>query len=174
MATRPAYKTDEWMQLETRLKDLDNGGKIDSGILDLVVVLNLLGIHTISSCEGHLHERLTPAPGSHVLNNVWSVDRPIAGQGRTDYPYVDLEMEGVWKLQTLLEKFYAPDPFFNDYELGIVLHAHGYATLKNVNAPGVSDGQESELEDYQKEFRSFTTWVKRRWQQLREELHGEE
>ena len=162
------------MQLETRLKDLDIGGKIDSGILDLVVVLNLLGIHTISSCAGHLHEPLQLVPGSPVLKNGWSVDMPRAAQGRTDYPYVDLEMEGVWKLQTLLEAFYAPDPFFNDYELGIVLHAHGYASLKNVNAPGVSDGQDSELEDYQKEFRSFTTWVKRRWQRLREELQGKE
>jgi hypothetical protein len=60
MATRPAYKTDEWMQAETQFRNLDNGGKIDDGILDLVVALNLIGIPTIGSCGGHFKPELEP------------------------------------------------------------------------------------------------------------------
>ncbi len=60
MATKPAYKTDEWMQAETQFRNLDNGGKIDDGILDLVVALNLIGIPTIGSCGGHFKPELEP------------------------------------------------------------------------------------------------------------------
>src|SRR5215470_7480203 len=118
MANRPAYKTDEWMQAETHFKSLDDGGKIDSSILDLVVVLNLIGIRTISSCEGHLKTELEP----NMLKYLEKTGRPIPeNQERTDYPHVDIAVEDVGKLQAVLEKFYAWDWFHNDYELGIVL-----------------------------------------------------
>jgi hypothetical protein len=169
MTTRPLYKTDEWMQVETRFRSLDNGGKIDDSILDLVVVLNLIGIHTTGSCAGHLNEQGAP-PG--IVKTAWMRDRPIPGQGRTDYPFVSILMQDVEKLLALLEEFYAPHIFFNYYELGIVLYPSGCADLRNSNASRVFHGQDSELEQYQKEFSAFTSWLKRGWRTLRKEIQA--
>jgi hypothetical protein len=173
MATRPAYKTDEWVQLEKQYRSLDNGGKIDSGILDLVVVLNLIGIHTIGSCEGHFKSELE----SNMLQYLKETGRPLPeNQERTDYPYVEIHVEDVWKLQGVLEKFYAGDFFHNDYELGIVIRGKGgFAMLKNMDTLNLYSFpiQDRELDNYQKEFSAFTSWLKRRWQQLRKELQVE-
>jgi hypothetical protein len=173
MATSPAYKTDEWVQLETQFRSLDDGGKIDNSILDLVVVLNLIGIHTIGSCGGHFKSELE----SNMLQYLKETGRPLPeNQERTDYPYVEIDVEDVWKLQVVLEKFYAGDFFHNDYELGIVIPGKGgYAMFKNIGTLGLYSFpvQDSELDNYQKEFKAFTSWVKRRWQQLRKELQAE-
>jgi hypothetical protein len=175
MANRPTYKTDEWMQLETQFRDLDNGGKIDSGILDLVVVLNLIGIHTAGSCMGHFKTEIEP----NILKYMEKTGRPLPeekNQEFTHYPYIDIYIEDVWKLQALLEAFYAGDFLHNDYELGIVITPRGgMALLKNIYTlnPYSIPVEDSELASYQQEFRAFTSWLKRRWQQLRKELQVE-
>jgi hypothetical protein len=172
MATRPAYKTDEWMETETRFRNLNDGGKIDNSILDLVIVLNLIGIRTISSCGGHFKTELEP----NMLKYLERTGRPIPeNQVRTDYPWVSIQVEDVWKLQRVLEEFYAWDWFHNDYELGILISGKGHAMLKNCDTLGLYCIyiHDSALDNHQKEFRIFTSWLKRRWQRLRKEIQEE-
>lgn len=47
----------EQMKKEMLKKEDKLGQKIDSGIFDLVVVLNCFGFNTTSSCEGHLKDK---------------------------------------------------------------------------------------------------------------------
>ena len=169
MARGPAYKTDEWLQAETQFRNLDNGGKIDDGILDLVVALNLIGIPTIGSCGGHFKPELEP----NILGYMKENGIPIPNnQGMTHYPYVEIAIDDALRLQALLEAFYARDVLANNYELGTVMAGKGnIAILRNMNAPGyVFPIQDPWLADYQQEFAAFTSWLKRRWRRLRKGL----
>ncbi len=80
-------------------------------------------------------------------------------QDMTHYPYVDIEVEDVWKLQVLLEAYYAWDWFHNDSEPGILLTGKGMAMLKNSDTFGLYciPAQDDRLENFQKEFGAFTS-----------------
>lgn len=56
MAVVSAEKEAQWVQMVEHCRRVVDklGQPIDEGILETVVALNLLGIHTIASCEGHL------------------------------------------------------------------------------------------------------------------------
>src|SRR5689334_14553390 len=51
-----AQKQQEWEQIAARFYTATDkiGMRIDSGILETVIALNVLGIETSASCEGHL------------------------------------------------------------------------------------------------------------------------
>jgi len=59
----PYSKEKHWQEVEAQFRHTTDrlGYGIEAGILEPVVALNLLGIHTTQSCEGHL-ERGTGAP----------------------------------------------------------------------------------------------------------------
>lgn len=56
MAVVLAEKEAQWARMVEHYRHVvdKRGRPIDEGILETVVVLNLLGIHTCASCEGHL------------------------------------------------------------------------------------------------------------------------
>lgn len=112
------------------------GKNIDDGIFDTVVALNMLGISTIQSCEGHLD---------------WGVP----------YPWVAIkpDMEQKYRLHQYLERFYAERTINFDR----VLIFHGYK-MRSQGAAFVpllpSTEQVQKLKVYQAEMGDFTAFLK--------------
>lgn len=118
-------------------KVVDKLGKpIDTGIFDTVVALNMLGVPTRASCEGHLE---------------WGLP----------YPWIDVEAEDAIKhrLHHYLIQFYQRHPMDYDCALawqGYRLRSTGtaFATLAEKNE------QAHKLPIYQAEMAAFTTFLR--------------
>ncbi len=97
------------------------GATIDSGIFETVVVLNLLGLHTSQSCEGHLNHgypypwvTITDDERSRTFNRIWLSVCKLEEQAKTsktvqaydDYLSTDIQ------LRTLVAKWDANDRVF--------------------------------------------------------------
>lgn len=114
------------------------GKKIDEGIFDTVVALNMLGVVTRASCEGHLD---------------WGVP----------HPWVDIEAEigTKYRLHQYLTAFYASRPARPDFDLTLCFH--GYR-LRPQGAPYAElfgrEEQAQKLAIYRNEMASFTAFLK--------------
>lgn len=112
------------------------GTKIDAGIFDTVVALNMLGIPTKQSCEGHLD---------------WGVPYPwVALQG---------EKEHCLRLYRYLSAFYAQHPL----SLDTVLILHGIRLCSNgarFHEHFSGKEREQKLRQYQDEMQAFTQFLK--------------
>ena len=69
------WKRANWQEAQTHVSSFTDrlGTPIDAGIIETVVVLNLLGLQTFQSCEGHL---------THGCAYPWVslVDPPLSGR----------------------------------------------------------------------------------------------
>lgn len=127
-----------WLDtVETFKRVTDKLGKpIDDGIFDTVVALNLLGIVTTASCEGHIG---------------WGVP----------HPWIDIEPELQQKylLHQYLAQFYAA----RSGKFDSILIFHGYR-LRSVGAAFYSllpdDEQARKLAEYRAEMACFTDFMK--------------
>lgn len=112
------------------------GKRIDNGIFETVVALNVLGVCTRQSCEGHLE---------------WGVP----------FPWIDIEakIEQKFLLYQYLSRFYKDRPINFD----CVLSFHGYrlssagAAFSSLFSP---EEQKQKLQVYQAEMSAFTTFLK--------------
>lgn len=112
------------------------GKPIDDGIFETVVALNMLGITTRASCEGHLE---------------WGLP----------YPWIDVESEDTTKhrLHQYLTQFYAQHPINYDRALawqGYRLRSTGTAFASLLSA----SEQTAKLAIYRAEMGAFTTFLK--------------
>lgn len=127
-----------WNEVASRFEHVTDklGKKIDTGIFDTVVALNVLGITTVQSCEGHVG---------------WGVP----------YPWVHIEssLEQKFRLHQLLSQFY--ERRSTDFESVLVfngyrMHSRGAAFSEII--PETEHVQRLQL--YQEEMRAFTSYLK--------------
>lgn len=127
-----------WEETAARFRRVvDKLGKpIDAGIFETVVALNMAGITTRASCEGHLD---------------WGVP----------HPWVDVEpeLENKYRLHQLLTQFYAQ----HHADFDCVLCFHGYRLRCN-GAPFAEmlsdDERACKLAAYQAEMAAFTEYLR--------------
>jgi hypothetical protein len=116
------------------------GKKIDEGIFDTVVALNILGVVTRASCEGHLD---------------WGVP----------HPWVDIEAEIAvkYRLHQLLSQFYASRLERPDFDATLCFH--GYR-LRPQGAPYAelfsTEERAQKLAIYRSEMDAFTAYLRLR------------
>jgi len=114
------------------------GKKIDEGIFDTVVALNMAGVTTRASCEGHLD---------------WGVP----------HPWIDIEADVAvkYRLHLLLSQFYTDRRDAPDFDCTLCFH--GYR-LRPQGAPYAELLSQDELAKrlalYREEMAAFTTFLK--------------
>lgn len=165
------------------------GMPIDDGIFELVVALNLLGVNTRQSCEGHLdHGTFAPwvtftTPGiderykqvAQAMEEAARVrkERKLSLEASQEVyaPAHRLREEAdavhaldMCRVIELLARFYAHH--FVPYDTTLIVHSRGPGTsvlesqgarLQIIRAPEI---RESKLQEYQREMRAFTTFLK--------------
>lgn len=132
------HATSQWEEAAARFARMtDSLGKpIDPGIFEAVVALNLLGIRTVASCEGHQE---------------WGVP----------HPWIDIgaDLAQKYRLHGYLSQFYAQYPVNVDCLLGF----HGYR-LRSAGAAfsalQTRSEQAQKLRAYQQEMTTFSTFLK--------------
>ncbi|HEY1351171.1 MAG TPA: hypothetical protein VGF67_16245 [Ktedonobacteraceae bacterium] len=112
------------------------GKEIDRGIFETVVALNLLGVSTIASCEGHLN---------------WGVP----------YPWIDIEatIEQKYLLHQYLARFYEGRQA--NFDSILMFHGYRMRSAGGAFSPLLSpEEQEQKLKEYQAEMTEFTAFMK--------------
>lgn len=129
---------DTWDTMAERFLQVTDklGKKIDSGIFDTVVTLNVLGVSTVQSCEGHMG---------------WGVP----------YPWVSIEtsLEQKFRLHQYLAQFYKDRSTDFDSVLvfnGYRMYSRGAAFSELIPEPG----RQQKLKAYQAEMSDFTVFLK--------------
>ena len=175
---------------ELKLSDVDAfrdtlGKPVDRGIRETVAILQLLGLHTRQSCEGHV-DRGLPAPWVwlHVpeaeklreqiipLENWLEVlkedaeafDRVCRERNRLRQQEEQCEAQ-VWMLLFRWLEAYYQHQSAVPYEERIVLHSNGRLTVQGALLQGARDTatQALKLHAYQAEMRRFTRFLKRQF-----------
>lgn len=112
------------------------GKKIDTGILETVTALNMLGVCTKQSCEGHLE---------------WGLP----------YPWIDIqpEIEQKFLLHRLLLQFYTDRTM--SFDSTLIFHGYRLRSVGAAFAELLSEAERMQkLVIYQAEMRAFTIFLK--------------
>ena len=178
------------------------GKPIDAGIVETVVVLNLLGLQTFQSCEGHLtegcaypwvtlvHRSLSgrfvrqwqavcqleeQAKGSGTIE---ACDEYLAEDLRLQMDMIRWEEEDVLsqRLKGWLEHFYAQEEYmqYKPERLVMTKYHPGMVRLEPFFGSHMKLPSEALKATYlargQAEMRAFTYYLKRLWQQSRDDI----
>lgn len=158
------------------------GKPVDRGIRETVAILQLLGLHTRQSCEGHIGWGLAApwvqlyVPEAEKLlreiipleNRLQELDEENKEFDRVLHERNQLqEQEGRYEahawaiLFSFLDKFYCRYPAAS-YEHHIVLHINGRLTIQGLLLQPGRDAatQALKLQEYQEEMRRFTQFLK--------------
>jgi len=166
------------------------GTPLDPHIFEIVVALNLLGIVTIASCEGH-EDHGTHAPyidikaqdgqeAEQAEREAWQHSDQLRQQGASQEEFAAARAL-VWPLKKqaqayqlevrasllrYLDAFYADRSASADQRLA--LQYHGYRTRLESQGAGLQEGRTEEervhkLQEYQEEMASFSAFLKERW-----------
>ncbi|GCE28601.1 hypothetical protein KDA_40850 [Dictyobacter alpinus] len=179
-----------WHEIATQLEKATDalGRPIDPGIMELVVALNVLGILTDSSCEGHLeHGHAAPwvdfyAPGTEsVRRQASDANRALReAEEREDAPEVIQELvnevfrlarteqvtyyKGAWLVHQALEAFYDQHPSPYDQQLYLHSDSFGHSRLQphgiDYQPQHTREVQATKLAQYQQEVQDFTQFLK--------------
>lgn len=112
------------------------GKKIDTGIFETVVALNVLGVPTLQSCEGHMG---------------WGVP----------YPWIALEavLEQKFRLHQYLAQFYKERS--TDFDCVLVFHNYRLHSRGAAFTDLFSEAErQQKLQAYQGEMLAFTSYLK--------------
>ncbi|GCE50542.1 hypothetical protein EI42_04362 [Thermosporothrix hazakensis] len=166
-------KWNRWNSIKERLtKAVDGRGRgIDAGILETVVALNALSLHTVASCEGHLgpngEDEGTPYPWFEIEAD------PASLEGLPSGTEIEIRQHLLAraKLQLLLDDFYRSRFVPLDQHLviqGLVLPGSVPMTRVEPQGAGLQDIRSPEekrhaLVTYQQEMRDFTNFLKERF-----------
>ncbi len=181
-----------WKEMSDRMSTVtDKLGKgIDAGIMDLVVVLNLLEFPTAMSCEGHL-EWGTYAPWvdiedqseairqkSREMTDLFKVARDAyqhgepsstlfdqAHQARREAIFPQLQLQQ--RLLNYLSSFYMDRSVPVDRHLVIQTFGIGRIRLQSQGAPlqeiAPAERRAQKLVEYQQEMQAFTDFLKKQF-----------
>jgi hypothetical protein len=171
---------------ELKLSEVDAlrdrlGKSVDRGIRETVAILQLIGLHTWQSCEGHLDWGL-PAPWVRLYvpeteklrEEIIPLNDWLEEHDEDTVEYDQIlqklnrlrEQEGRYEahawtiLFSFLETFYRQYPTVS-YEHQIVLHLNGRLTIQGLLLQGARDTatQALKLHEYQEEMRRFTQYL---------------
>ena len=138
------------------------GMTIDPGIMDTVVALNLLGIPTVQSCEGHIDHGIA-APWI-FFTSPGIDDRP----GQPQHIYEQNRQKHIQdqqKMLSYLDTFYANIKVLHDRMLIVYRRTPGTSVLESQGARcQFFDSLEEKAEklgEYQEEMYLFTAFLKR-------------
>ncbi len=169
-------KTEErqrWEQIIDRITDA-LGMPVDRRIREVVIALNVLGIHTTASCEGHTDPERPGAPYVEIaLPEATQLHMQVseARQAGEDERVFELAhkaratvLAGLRRLYELLERFYASHSVPYDVQLFLahddfgeaMIQSHG-AAFQAVREPKL---QRQRLEAYQEEMAVFAAFLK--------------
>jgi len=164
---------------------------IDAGIIDTVVVFNLLGINTRQSCEGHL-DRGTRSPwidleaadveglekqAASAFKIAGKRDRQKAPDEELDQLYStahelrrkikEKHLAGAKKMMTYLDEFYKDR--IVPYDRRLIVNISGYGNSR-IESQGAAFQEVSQVEqrrlklaEYQEEMREFTDFLKKKY-----------
>ena len=187
-------KEQQWQKMADHFAHITDklGKRIDAGILDMVIVLNLLGIHTRQSCEGHL-EWGTGSPWVDLevpgLDDEEQVVRDALkeAQKQKEQGHLSQEdikqlfqaarqlrtvvkhkhLEGRRKVMAYLAAFY--DQRSIPYDVRLIIQAQGMGRSR-IESQGADlqdtaplDDRQQKLQEYQEEMQSFTAFLKEVW-----------
>lgn len=191
--TQQGQKQQQWQQtIEKFSRTIDKLGRpVDEGILETVVVLNLLDIRTTASCEGHLDhgtyapwvdigaeetrderkeekEAFEEARKQHELKIVSEEDilrlftKAHELQRKNAYKHIELQRKALAYLTTFYEKRHVP----YDQQLSI---QGSYFRARIVNQGAIiqqilsPEERAAKLSLYQQEMQAFTRFLKDIW-----------
>lgn len=182
----PAGWIEAARQLEQAVDAL--GTPIDTGIMDVVIALNVLGVVTNSSCEGHLHYgHAAPwvdfhAEGTEVIRRQASEanrkfrEAEEQGASRALLDQLDEEMfrlareenvayyRGSWKVHQALEAFYQQRHVAYDQQLYLHNDSFGNSRLQpngiDYQPQRSAEDQAEKLVVYQQEMQAFAHFLK--------------
>lgn len=172
-------KNQAWQDIERQMaKTVDGlGWRIDTGIMETVVALNVNDIHTTASCEGHLNWG-TPYPWINVGSNDHRIverEQQIAellSEGRKGSQEIEqlyfevkcIHYQTELKLMKALESFYQSHPLNYDRHLTLVHITRGGCRMRPQGADTQEircfDERTAKLKEYQKEMRCFAEFLK--------------
>ena len=175
---------------QLKLREVDElrdklGKPVDAGIREAVAILQLLGLHTRQSCEGHLDwgqpapwvalyvpeaEKLREeiVPLEHWLEvlkeDSEAFDRVCHERNRLRQQEAQCEAHAWTLLFRWLETYYQHHSAV-PYDERIVLHPNGRLTVHGLLLQGARDTatQALKLQAYQAEIRRFTQFLKRQY-----------
>lgn len=127
-------KEEYWRAVDMEMDDVGDrlGKKIDSGIRETVVALNVIGLPPEASCEGHL-DRGCPHPWIDI-EEPNEPERYKSGTKQETDEYKrwedkNRELRGLAK--TLIEEFYSERNVSNDVKIGIRDYGGGRFRIQN-------------------------------------------
>jgi hypothetical protein len=164
------------------------GNPMDPGIIDMVVALNLLGVTTTGSCEGHLNHGL-PAPWVDFHTpGTWAIRRQVneitarlqhaeeqemprnvRDDLMNEYFQLAAEAEkacfyGPWLIEQALIAFYQQRHVAHDQQIFIHSDSFGNSRLQNhgidYQALQTPEQRAANLASYQHEIQAFATFLK--------------
>lgn len=158
-----------WQDMAGRISRITDklGMPIDPGIMDTVIVLNLLGIVTVQSCEGHI---------DHGIAAPWIFFTTSGIEELSDYEQVKQKhAKDQWKLLQVLEAFYANRQVSHSRMLFVHRLKPGVSILESQCArcqfiDSSEEKAEKKLKEYQEEMWQFTAFLKQKFF-LTERLH---
>ena len=194
--TTQEEKHQRWQEMHTRVMHMTDrlGKHVDPGIVETVVVLNLHGISTRQSCEGHLdHGTRAPWVDVRDMGIVERQDEVVRmfqrasqmrqQQGNDSSEAVQLYQEAQKAaeevkrqnlvirrtLMNYLAAFYEPRHVPFDVRLVIQARGYGESRLESQGADfqetALPEMRESKLAEYQQEMQAFTAFLKERYVQ---------
>ncbi len=181
-------KEQQWQTMATHVAQMKDklGRGIDPGIFETVIVLNLLGIPTTQSCEGHL-DRAAGAPWvdigdtrtesrSREAESLFRVALD-AQQQHTQSPeemhQAEVEVMRIQlairhKLMSYLAAFY--EHRSTPYDVRLVMQAHGATGRCRLESQGADfqdiaplEVRQKKLTEYQEEMRAFTAFLREQY-----------
>jgi hypothetical protein len=175
---------------ERKLSEVDAlrdgiGKPIDPGIRETVAILQLLGLHTRQSCEGHidwglpapwvalyvpeaeqLREKILPLESwlEVLQEDDEAFERVCHERNRLRQQETQCEAQAWMPLFRWLASYYQHHSAV-PYEERIVLHTNGRLTIQGAMLQGARDAatQALKLQEYQDELRRFTQFLKRQF-----------
>jgi hypothetical protein len=194
-------KEQQWQKMADNFAHITDklGKRIDAGILDTVIVLNLLGIHTRQSCEGHLEWGTgspwvdLEVPGlddeEQVARDAFTEAQKQKEQGQLSQEDIKQlfqaarqlrtvvkhkHLEGRRKVMSYLAAFY--DQRIILYDVRLIIQAQGMGCSR-IESQGADlqdtaplDVRKQKLQEYQKEMQSFTAFLTEVWFSGREKV----
>ncbi|HEY4033549.1 MAG TPA: hypothetical protein VGL94_06245 [Ktedonobacteraceae bacterium] len=151
-------KEKQWDEIAERASRITDklGMPIDQGILETVIVLNLLGITTKQSCEGHMDHGI-PAPW--IFFTTPGIDEIPDYQGVMQKHVKDQQ-----KVLALLDTFYADRHVSQSVRLFVYPRNPGISNLESQGARcqyiASPEARALKLREYQEEMLAFTAFLK--------------
>ncbi len=190
-ASNHGEKEKRWQEIADWYTDRKKVGPIDPHILETVIALNALGIHTISSCEGHFDRGsgcpwidIAPAEFFEYKRHIEEARQEMQRRSKDQRPSPEEVRQFITEVEPLQQDYWRqqlPDQqklfgllasFYEErrvpYERQLILYRHEGRTRMTFHgailyATASTEVRRQKLQEYQTEMQEFTIFLKRRY-----------